>query len=570
MRTFHILNFGCRASQADGAALKRQLLQAGLQEAANVEESAVAILNTCTVTAAADAEVRQFVRRIHRRNPQCRILVTGCYAQRAPAEIARLEGVAWVVGNSHKHLVSSILTQGFGEEKIGSSGHRLIGSSKESGDSVIRPSGELLQSGDRVNGRSDEQKENDLITALEPQGATPLVQIRTSNGSNGRQVTSNERAVQSPDHPINGTPDLPDGPMPRWPDGSIPHSPDHPITGSPDSFNGPMARWPDDPIPAAVPVVLVGEITEEFHFAPVFPDDRTRPTLKIQDGCDARCSFCIIPSVRGQSRSLPPEKVLEQVRQLEAAGCQEVVLSGINLGGYGRDLDRRINFLAVLERLLRETSIARLRISSIEPMDVSPALIRLVAEEPRLAQHFHVPLQSGCDRILRLMNRRYWTKQYAERMLAIYEQIPDAAMGADVMVGFPGETDQDHAASLRFIESLPYTYLHIFPFSARPGTPAASAAGQVNGRVARERSDEIRAVISAKRQTFLSAQVGRRLSAITLDETDDGARVALTTNYLKTSLPDCEVPPNRLIEVSVGRVTSGKLFGYLEREGSRP
>jgi threonylcarbamoyladenosine tRNA methylthiotransferase MtaB len=311
----------------------------------------------------------------------------------------------------------------------------------------------------------------------------------------------------------------------------------------------------------------VGEITEEFHFAPVFADDRTRPTLKIQDGCDARCAFCVIPSVRGPSRSLEPEKVLEQVRQLEADGYQEVVLSGINLGGYGRDLGRRVNFLGIVERILSETSIARLRISSIEPMDVSPALIRLVATQPRMAQHFHVPLQSGCNRILRLMNRRYWTRQYAERLLAIHEQIPNAAMGADVMVGFPGETAQDHAASLRFIESLPYTYLHIFPFSARPGTPASTAAAQVNGRVARERSQEIRAVITAKRQAFLEEQVGRSLPALTLDETEDGARVALTTNYLKVTLPGLEVPPNRLVDVTIGRVTSGKLFGYVA--GSR-
>jgi len=516
MATFHILNFGCRASQADGAALKQQLLQAGLQEAASVEESAVAVLNTCTVTASADAEVRQFVRRIHRRNPQCRILVTGCYAQRAPEEIARLEGVAWVVGNSHKHLVSSILAR----ERVG-------------------------ESGDRVIGRSGEQQENNLpITAVRPQTATPLVRIQTPGNSAPSQETSDEQAV---------------------------HSPDHPISGSPDSPNGPMTRWPDDPVLPArspdSPQVLVGEITEEFHFAPVFADDRTRPTLKIQDGCDARCSFCVIPSVRGQSRSLEPEKVLEQVRKLEEAGYQEVVLSGINLGGYGRDLDRRINFLGMVERILRETSMARIRISSIEPMDVGPALIRLVAKEPRLAEHFHVPLQSGCDRILRLMNRRYWTKQYAERLLSVHEQIPNAAMGADVMVGFPGETDQDHAASLRFIESLPYTYLHIFPFSARPGTPAATAAGQVNGRVARERSQEIRAVITAKRQAFLAAQVGRTLPALTLDEAKEGARVALTTNYLQVVLPGCEVPPNRLVNVSIGRVISGKLFGYVE--GSR-
>jgi threonylcarbamoyladenosine tRNA methylthiotransferase MtaB len=484
MATFHILNFGCRASQADGAALKQQLLLAGLQEAASVEDSAVAVLNTCTVTASADAEVRQFVRRIHRQNPRCRILVTGCYAQRAPQEIANMDGVAWVVGNSHKHLVSSILTE----------------------------------SGDREIGRSVEQNEVDLpINAHRPEPAATLVQIQA---------------------PGKG-------------DEEEPRSPDLPISRSPDSAE-----------------VFVGEITEEFHFAPVFADDRTRPTLKIQDGCDARCSFCIIPSVRGQSRSLPPEKVLEQIRQLGDAGYQEVVLSGINLGGYGRDLDRSINFPGMVERILRETSIARIRISSIEPMDVSPALIRLVAGEPRMAQHFHVPLQSGCDRILRLMNRRYWTKQYAERMLAIHEQIPNAAMGADIMVGFPGETDKDHATSLNFIESIPYTYLHIFPFSARPGTAASTAGGQVNGRIARERSQEIRAVINAKREAFHARQVGKRLPALTLDEMDEGARVALTTNYLQVSLPGLEIPPNRLINVSVGRVCSGKLFGYLDGDST--
>jgi threonylcarbamoyladenosine tRNA methylthiotransferase MtaB len=498
MATFRILNFGCRASQADGAGLKQQLLQAGLQEAASVEESAVAILNTCTVTASADAEVRQFVRRIHRRNPQCRILVTGCYAQRAPEEIARLEGVAWVVGNSHKHMVSTILAPDRAEE-----------------------SGELRQSGDRAIGRSGEQKGIDLGAKFSPSTAAPLVQIQPPSKGGARRVTSSEQGVRSPDHPI---------------------------TGSPDSAQ-----------------VLVGEITEEFHFAPVFADDRTRPTLKIQDGCDARCAFCVIPSVRGPSRSLAPEKVLEEVRELEKAGYQEVVLSGINLGGYGRDLNRRINFLGMVERILRESSIARLRISSIEPMDVSPALIRLVANEPRLARHFHVPLQSGCDRILRLMNRRYWTRQYAERMLAIHEQIPNAAMGADVMVGFPGETASDHAASLRFIESIPFTYLHIFPFSARPGTPAAAAAGQVNGRVARERSQEIRAVVNAKRQAFLAAQVGLSLPALTLDESQEGDRVALTTNYLQVVLPGYEVPPNQLIDVQIGRVVDGKLFGFVGR-----
>jgi threonylcarbamoyladenosine tRNA methylthiotransferase MtaB len=428
MSTFQLLNFGCRASQADGAAIKRQLLEAGLREVEDIGASQVAILNTCTVTARADAEVRQLVRRIHRANPRCRILVTGCYAQRSPAEIARLGGVAWVVGNSHKHVVTDLL----------------------------------------------------------------------------------KSSLQVPE----------------------------PVT------------------------VLVGEIPAGFHFAPAFPDDRTRPTLKIQDGCNARCSFCVVPSVRGRSRSLAPEKVIEQVRELERSGYKEIVLSGINLGSYGRDIDRGITFLRLLERLLAETAIARLRISSIEPMDVSAALIRLVAEEPRLAQHFHIPLQSGCSRILRLMNRRYWPAQYAERILAIRERIPNAGIGADVMAGFPGETDQDHATSAAFIESLPFTYLHIFPYSARPHTPAAALPQQVNGRVARERAQEIRALLAPKRHSFLQAQVGRKLSAITLHESDTNECLALSSNYLKIDLPDSNLPPNTLLDIQVGRVHEGLLFGF--------
>ena len=532
MATFHILNFGCRASQADGAALKQQLLQSGLQEASGVEDSTVAILNTCTVTASADAEVRQFVRRIHRRNPQCKILVTGCYAQRAPQEIANLEGVAWVVGNSHKHLVSAILA-GSGEQIIGSSGHRAIGS---------------LESDHRLVGSADEKPEIDRVgDASHREINAPLVQINPDGGNNNHKQISGEPALadlQSLNAPMTQSPN---DAMTQWP-------------------NGPMVKWPDDPIRVAShqSLILVGEITEEFHFAPVFADDRTRPTLKIQDGCDARCSFCIIPTVRGQSRSLAPRTVLDQVKQLVDSGYREIVLSGINLGGYGRDLDRSINFLGIVERILRETSIARIRISSIELMDVSPALVRLVATEPRMAQHFHIPLQSGCDRILRLMNRRYWTRHYAERMFDIHEQIPNAALGADVMVGFPGETDQDHAESLGFIESIPFTYLHIFPYSARPGTPASTASGQVNGRIAHERSQEIRAVIDSKREAFLGKQIGKIVPAMTLDEIKEGARIALTTNYLKVTLPGGEVPPNRLINAAIERVTDGQLFGYAE------
>lgn len=448
MKTFHLTSFGCRASQADGSALKTQLASAGFAEAADAVSSDIAVLNTCTVTAAADAEVRQIIRRIHRANPGCRILVTGCYAQRAPQEIAALDGVAWVIGNSHKHQVAEILTTPPGED-----------------------------------------------------------------------------AAQ----------------------------------------------------------VLVGEIGNEFHFAPAVPGDRTRPTLKVQDGCDARCAFCIIPTVRGASRSLPPDRVIEEVRALQGRGFQEVVLSGINLGSYGRDLDRSVNFLGLLERILGETSIPRLRISSIEPMDVSPALIRLAAGEKRMAEHFHVPLQSGSDRILRLMNRRYWTSQYAERILAIREELPHAGIGADVMTGFPGETDDDHRLSMEFIERLPFTYLHVFPYSSRPGTAAAARQEQVEGRIAHERGRALRTLVAVKHRNFLAAQIGRTLSALTLGPETSAAgggsrrhggektaatgyaRAALSSNYLTLSLDGSDLPANMLVDVQIGRVAEGTLHGFAVR-----
>ena len=475
MATFHLVNFGCRASQADGYSLKRQLCEAGLEESPTADASHYAVLNTCTVTAGADAEVRQIIRRIHRANPACRILVTGCYAQRAPEEITKLPGVAWVVGNSHKHKVAELLSD----------------SSRHAADIVLKSTTPGLD-------------EN-------PGATSGLIQICDSSSSEA-------------------------------------------------GVNGDTRKDAED----SGSKVLVGEISEEFHFAPVFSDDRTRPTLKIQDGCDARCSFCIIPAVRGASRSLDPATVIAEVRELCNQGYKEIVLSGINLGGYGRDLAPRSMFLELIERILAETSIARLRISSIEPMDVSAELIRLVATEPRMARHFHVPLQSGCDRILRQMNRRYWTRHYAERILAIHEAIPACGIGADVMVGFPGETDDDHYASLRFIESLPLTYLHIFPYSSRPGTPAAARKDHVNGRIARERSNDIRGVINAKRRKFLESLVGSELAALTLDESEDGARVALATNYVKVLLPESEIPPNTLTGVRVGRAHGGCLYGYAE------
>jgi threonylcarbamoyladenosine tRNA methylthiotransferase MtaB len=405
---FVVQNFGCRASQADGAAIESALAAKGLAKTDSHRDASWVILNTCTVTATADDDVRQTVRRVHRENPEAKILVTGCYAQRAPEELAGLQGVSMVVGNSHKTQIA------------------------------------------------------DLLTA-----APPLVQIEA---------------------------------------------------------------------PSYHAQVHVGDIfaRHDFLASPVedAAGDRARPNLKIQDGCNNRCSFCIIPFVRGRSRSMPVAQVLEQVRSL-AANYPEVVLSGINLGRWGREAGFGNLRLADLVRLLlRETDIQKLRLSSVEPMDWSDDLLHLVAESPRIAKHVHAPLQSGSDTVLRRMHRKYRPRHYEDRIRKARAWMPDAAIGADVMVGFPGESDEEFEQSRAFIESLPFTYLHVFTYSGRPGTPAAESAGQVPMAVRKERNRILRELASGKHAAFLKTMVGRELSVVTLD----GGRSALSDNFLKVKL----------------------------------
>jgi len=417
---YFVQNFGCRATQADGAALESLLAAKGLDAVENRAAADLVVLNTCTVTSAADDDVRQTIRRVHRENPGARILVTGCYAQRAPEELASMPGVEWVVGNSHKTQIA------------------------------------------------------DLVTL---------------------------DAVSTPYH------------------GNI----------------------------------HVGDIfaQRDFLSAPVedASGDRTRPNLKIQDGCNNRCSFCIIPFVRGRSRSAPADQVVQQVRTLSQR-YREVVLSGINLGRWGREPGGTMRLAGLLRRLLAETEVERLRLSSVEPMDFSDDLLELMASSPRIADHVHAPLQSGSDRILRLMHRKYRPRHYADRVRKARALMPDAAIGADVMVGFPGETDADFEASRSFIEALPFTYLHVFTYSERPGTPAADRPGAVPIPVRKERNRILRELAAARNLEFRLRMVGRTLSAVTLHE----PRTALTGNYLKLELAACR-EPNVILEFAIGGVT---------------
>ena len=452
MGTFYIEQFGCRATQADGAAIERQLREQGSVMAADAASADVVVLNTCTVTAAADTQARDAIRKIHAANPSTRIIVTGCYAQRAPEELAALTGVSVVVGNSHKPQIPKLL-------------HSIV---------------------------------------------------RTQAQASALSIVGVERD----------------------------------------------SRSSQDDLPARI---LTGDIFHltEVLVAPVLGGEgnHTRPTLKIQDGCNSRCSFCVIPFVRGKSRSLPSKTVLSELRRLTDSGFREIVLSGINLGTYGRDLFPQVEFLDLLERILGETPVERLRISSIEPLDVTQDLIRLFASSDRIAPHFHMPLQSASDRMLAAMHRWYRAEHYARRVELIHEHLPNAALGADVIAGFPGETEADHAASLDFIKSRPFTYLHVFSYSSRPGTKAAALAGQLPGQTIKQRARELRALADSKSTAFRQSQVGRTLRVLTLrrDPADIGHTPALSENYLTVRLP-VSVPPNHFLEATVSHVGDNRVF----------
>jgi threonylcarbamoyladenosine tRNA methylthiotransferase MtaB len=492
--SFYIENFGCRATQADGAALERQFLDRGMGRARTVREAEIVVLNTCTVTAGADKDARAAIRRLQRENPACQILVTGCYAQRAPEELAVLPGVTWVVGNSHKHHAAEIIAAA-------------------------------------------------SLSQAPSAGFVPLHRLRG-------ETTESE--------PLCPTGDCADNPQ-----------------------------------------IVVGDIFAhtELLAAPVFEaaNERTRPNLKVQDGCDNRCSFCVIPYVRGQSRSMAVERVIDEICSLVDAGYREVVISGINLGRWGRDLpvtvssvvrsggtaaapsphfpamhherpttsDQRL--VGLIRAILERTSLEKLRISSVEPMDWNDELIALVASSQRIAKHAHVPLQSASDAVLRRMHRKYRPWHYQEKILKIREAMPTAAIGADVMVGFPGESDAEFQETRQMIEELPFTYLHVFTYSARPGTPAAELSGQVPVPLARERNRELREIAAAKKRAFAKSLVGTIVEAITLQSRSGEFVEALTDNYLKMRVQG-EVEANQWRRVLAERVEGGTLVGRVAAE----
>lgn len=409
---FHTL--GCKLNFSETSALARHLEQEGFVQKNFEEEADYYVINTCSVTDNADKECRQLVRRIQRRSPASAVVITGCYAQLKPNEIAAIPGVDLVLGAAAKFELASHL--------------------------------QALKKGD-------------------------------------------ETKICSCDI----------------------------------------------------------DSVENFH-ASWSVQHRTRTFLKVQDGCDYNCSFCTIPMARGKSRSDKIANVLTNVKEIEAAGSKEIILTGVNLGDFGENGE---TFLQLISALDNETSIPRYRISSIEPNLLSDDIIKFVASSQRFMPHFHIPLQSGSDRILGLMRRRYKRKLYAERVALIKELMPHASIGVDVIVGFPGETDTDFQQTYSFLESLPITYLHVFTYSERDNTLAATLNEIVPVPVRQARNKKLRQLSYQKQAQFANQFSGTTRPVLFEKEEKTSMMEGYSDNYIRIKTPFRKEWVNEIIDWKV-------------------
>jgi threonylcarbamoyladenosine tRNA methylthiotransferase MtaB len=299
---------------------------------------------------------------------------------------------------------------------------------------------------------------------------------------------------------------------------------------------------------------------------------RSRAFVKVQDGCQHRCAFCIVPLARGASRSRAPEVVLDQVRRLVEAGHREIVLTGIDLGHYGRDLVPRTSLAALLHEAIEVAGLRWVRLSSVLPAYFTPELLDVIAGSPVIAPHLHVPLQSGSDRVLRRMRRPYTAAMYRRLIERLAATIPGLGLGADVIVGFPGESDQDFAATRTLIEALPVTYLHVFPYSDRQGTEAARLDGRVAPHLIAARARELRALGEAKSAAFRRALVGTTPDVVVLEtrERTRGALVGLTGNYVEVVLDGPDTLMRAVVSVAITGEAGGRASGVLVGMAGEP
>ena len=430
---------GCRLNQFETDALRGKA-QAEAYRIVPFDAAAdVYVINTCTITAEADADSRRLVRQAIRRNPSAVVAVTGCYAQAAPQAVAAIPGVDLVLGNGEKA---------------------------------------------------------DLLAHL------------SGLGKNGG------------------------------------------------------AR------------VLVGDVAGRRRmddYGPGIDTDRTRAFLKIQDGCNYHCSFCIVPEVRGPNRSQRPEAILCEIRRLHAAGFPEVVLTGIHLGTYGRDLSPASSLTDLCRRIAGLVEAPRIRLSSLDPHEVKADLIRLLKETPRFCRHLHLPLQSGDEGILRRMRRGHTAAQFRELVDRLVTEVPGIAVSGDVIVGFPGEDDRAFQNTHGLLEALPIAGLHVFSYSRRPGTDAAGYPDQVSKAVKAERSRMLRALVARKGQAFRRQFLGETLEFVVLDRGGpEGLLEGLSDNYLRVWFAGDSGLRGGMARVRVDRVTGRGLLGSLREVITEP
>ena len=397
--SFHTL--GCKLNFSESSTLAREFERGGYRRVEASEPTDVAVINSCSVTEHADKKCRNIIRKIHRRNPNAIIAVTGCYAQLRPEAIAEIEGVDIVLSNNDK------------------------------GDLYRR------------------------VVELKERGKTEVYSCSVEN----------------------------------------------------------LTRF----------------------FAAYSSGDRTRSFLKVQDGCDYKCAYCTIHYARGSSRNIPIAEVVEEAREIAAAGQREIVITGVNTGDFGRTTGER--FIDLLRELDKVEGIDRYRISSIEPNLITDEIIEFCVASKKFVPHFHIPLQSGSTRILGLMRRRYTAERYRERIAKIRELMPDSFLGVDVIVGFPGEGEEEFLETYRLLEEVGASFLHIFPFSERPGTPAVDMPGKVQSRIATERVERLEELSARLHRTFSERYLGTEREVLFESTNHNGIMYGYTDNYIRVSAP---------------------------------